>query len=229
MVITHYAELLPNFDIDRGVLGEHYLEILRYPIPTLALLKSSRKLLEVIDKGSAAIVRTGYETVDAKSDEPVFYNETTFFAGGAGGFNGQGDPGTSYALARIALPSRPPDKVITHRTSPEHAALYRLNGDREELHIDPAAARRHGFSHPLLHRHCTMSIAGLHIWKTYGALRSIKACLTSVVVPGDTLVIDMWKEGAAVLYRVSVAESRKVCINNGLVRLCAEKLNTARL
>ena len=231
-VITHHAELLPNFDLNQGVLGEHYFEILRYPIPTSGHLESSGKLLDVVDRGSAAIVRTGYYTVDAKSNEPIFYNETTFFAGGAGGFGGRHSRRhrhASQASTRIALALRPADKVISYFTSPEQAALYRLNGDREELHIDPAAAKRHGFAHPVLHGMCSMSIAGLYIWKTYGSFRSIGARFTRVVVPGDTLVIEMWKETRTVLYRVSFKESGDLCIDDGIVRLLAEDGRTAQL
>lgn len=229
-VVMHHAELLPNFDLDKGVLGEHYLEIMRYPIPTSGHLKSFGRPLDVIDKGGAAIVRTGYTTVDAKTDEPIFYNETTFFAGGAGGFGGQRDIHASQPSAsRITLPSRPADTIVRHRTCPEQAAIYRLNGDRQELHIDPAAAKRHGFTRPVLHGHCSMSIAGKYVFQEYGAFRSIRARFTSVVVSGDTLVVEMWKEGPAVLFRVRVADSGKVCIDSGHVRLWAKDAETARL
>ena len=95
--MTHHAELLPNFNLDKGVLGGHYLEIMRYPIPTSGHLKSSGRLLDVIDKGGAAVVRTGYSTFNANTDEPIFYNETTFFAGGAGDFGGQTNTHASQA------------------------------------------------------------------------------------------------------------------------------------
>ena len=61
-----------------------------------------------------------------------------------------------------------------------------------------------------------MSIAGNHIFQTYGVFRSIRARFTSVVGSGDTLVIEMWKEGSDVLYRVRVAESGMVCIATGM-------------
>jgi multifunctional beta-oxidation protein len=77
-----------------------------------------------------------------------------------------------------------------------------------------------------------MSIAGKYLFQTYGALRSIRARFTGVVVSGDTLVIEMWKEnmpGAVVLFRVSVTERGKVCINHGVAHLWEGQLETARL
>jgi multifunctional beta-oxidation protein len=119
--------------------GEQYLEIKRYPIPTAARLVSHPKLLEVVDKGSAAIVRNGVTTVDAATGQPVFYNESVVFLRGCGGFGGTRTPADRGAsTAANKPPRRMPDVVVEEKTMEEQAALYRLSGDYK--YVTPSAS-----------------------------------------------------------------------------------------
>ena len=125
-----FADIVPNFSPMMLLHGEQYLEIKKYPVPTSARLLSYGKLLEVVDKGSAAIVKTGITTVNAETREEVFYNEMTVFLRGCGGFGGQKKPADRGAsTASNAPPQRHPDVVVEERTSEEQAAIYRLSGD----------------------------------------------------------------------------------------------------
>ncbi len=110
--------------------GEQYLEIKQYPIPTSGTLISYPKLIEVVDKGAAAIVKSGVTTVNAATKEPVFYNEMTVFLRGSGGFGGLkrgSDRGAATAPNKI--PNRQPDAVVEEKTTEEQAVIYRLSGD----------------------------------------------------------------------------------------------------
>lgn len=123
-------DLVPNFNPMMLLHGEQYLEVKRYPVPTAAKLVSRVRLLEVVDKGSAAVVKNGISTVLADTGDEVFYNETTVFLRGCGGFGGQTKPkdrGASTAANKP--PGREPDLVVEEKTSEEQAALYRLSGD----------------------------------------------------------------------------------------------------
>jgi multifunctional beta-oxidation protein len=135
------SEMLPNFDKRMLLHGEQYLEIKQFPIPTSGILKSTTSLIEVVDKGNAAIVRRGNTTTD-ESGKPVFYNESVAFIRNSGGFGGGRKPADrGAATASNDPPSRSPDKVVEETTSEDLAALYRLMGDYNPLHIDPAFSK----------------------------------------------------------------------------------------
>ena len=110
--------------------GEQFLEVKKYPIPTSGRLLSRARLLEVVDKGNAAVVRSGVTTVNAETGDELFYNEMTVFLRGCGGFGGQKRPADRGAsTAANKPPARSPDVVVEEKTSEEQAAVYRLSGD----------------------------------------------------------------------------------------------------
>jgi len=122
-------DLMPNFSPMMLLHGEQYLEILQYPIPTEATLVSYPQLIEVVDKGNAAILKSGTTTIDKNTGKKVFYNEMTAFVRGSGGFEGQKKPSDrGAATAPNVPPKRTPDFVVEEKTTEEQAALYRLSG-----------------------------------------------------------------------------------------------------
>lgn len=189
-------------------------------------------MVDVIDKETAAVSITGYSTVDMKSGAKLFYNEVTFFMRGSGGFGGSKQPRDRGRAGRTyTVPSTPPDNAVEYQTSEEQAALYRLTGDRMAIHIDPEFSRRGGFDIPILHGACFMGIAGKQIFDNYGAYRSIKVRFTGVVLPGQTLRTEMWKdktEHGLVLFQMRVLETGKLCIAGGGAHLWEES-SLARL
>lgn len=125
-----YDDIVPNFNPMMLLHGEQFLEVRKYPIPTSAKLVSRSRLLEVVDKGSAAIAKTGITTVIEATGEELFYNEMTVFLRGCGGFGGQKKPADRGAsTAANKPPSRAPDVVVEEKTTEEQAAIYRLSGD----------------------------------------------------------------------------------------------------
>lgn len=125
-----YDAIVPNFSPMMLLHGEQYLEIRKYPIPTNARLVSRARLLEVVDKGSASIVKNGVTTVNAETGEEIFYNEMSVFLRGSGGFGGEKkskDRGASTAAN--TPPQRTPDFVAEFVTGEDQAAIYRLSGD----------------------------------------------------------------------------------------------------
>ncbi|KIJ52606.1 hypothetical protein M422DRAFT_776220 [Sphaerobolus stellatus SS14] len=197
---------LPNFNPAKLLHGEQYLAI-KGPIPTSGTVVTEARLLEVLDKGKAAAVTVIAETKDKATGKVIFENQQTVFVRGAGGFGGKrtgSDRGS--ATAANAIPKRKPDAVIEEKTQPSQAALYRLSGDRNPLHILPEFAAIGGFDKPILHGLCSLGFAGKHVLKSFGEFNEIKTRFAGVVFPGETLVTEMWKEGSKVIFTTKVKE-----------------------
>lgn len=206
-------EILPNFNPMMLLHGEQYLEIRKFPIPTSATLVSYPKLVEVVDKGKSAIMVSGTTTKNTATGEDVFYNESSAFIRGSGSFGGP-SKGTNRGAATAVYqpPKRQPDAVVEEATTEEQAALYRLNGDRNPLHIDLEFSKMGGFKTPILHGLCFFGISGKHVYQTYGPFKNIKVRFAGTVLPGQKLRTEMWKEGNKVIFQTIVVETGKPCI-----------------
>src|SRR6202012_1838619 len=120
--------------------------------PTSGQATLSTKVTGVYDKGSAAVVVS--ESTATSSDGVLLWKGTSsIFAKGAGGCGGDRGPSSSGGV-----PDRPADHVIVTPTRPSQALLYRLLGDRNPLHADPAFAAGAGFPAPILHGLCTYGV-----------------------------------------------------------------------
>ncbi|KAK5054520.1 hypothetical protein LTR84_001411 [Exophiala bonariae] len=214
-----YHELLPQWDPLKLLHGEIYLEIRKYPVPTRGKLVTYPKLLHVLDKSKAAVVTIAYTTRDISTGEDIFYNESSAYIRDAGNFGGPSEPTISEPPSRP--PPREPDFMREEKTTEESAALYRLNGDTNDLHIDPEVARRTGFERPILHGLCFFGISGKHIYQQYGPYRNIRVRFAGTVVPGQTLRTEAWvfAEDNLVLFQTRVLETDKLCITGGRAEL----------
>ena len=205
------------------------MEIRKYPIPTSGKFVTYPRLINVVDKGKAAVVVAGYTTKDANTGEDIFYNESSSYVRGAGGFSQGTVKNTSSSTPSATPPARSPDFTRTEPTTAEQAAFYRLNGDRNAMHVDPSTATQGGFSRPILHGLCFFGIAGKHIYQHYGAFRNIRVRFAGTVDPGQTLRTEMWKERDAVLFQMKVVETGKLCISGGRVELSRQTGKASKL
>ncbi|KAI9317928.1 hypothetical protein BX666DRAFT_2026336 [Dichotomocladium elegans] len=218
-----FGDFLPNFNPMMLLHGEQYLE-LKQPIPTSGTLTNEARILEITDKGKGASVVLKVVSKDA-SGAVIFENQFTVFIRGSGNFGGPkkgADRGAATAANKP--PSRKPDAVVTEKTSEDQAALYRLSGDYNPLHIDPSMSAIGGFDVPILHGLCSFGISGKHVLKTFAGsdpsrFKSIKARFAKHVFPGETLETSMWKEGNKVIFQTRVVERDEIAISAAAVEL----------
>lgn len=158
--------------------AEQYLEV-KAPIPTSGTLTSSGKVIEVLDKGKGCVVTVGMTTKDEHGNA-ILYNEFSNFVRGTKGVGESKRSERGLATAQYTMPSRAPDATIREQTVASQAALYRLSGDINPLHIDPQMSAMGGFDVPILHGLCTFGIAGKHVVQAFA--KGDGACLKNIKV-----------------------------------------------
>jgi acyl dehydratase len=163
------------------------------PIPPSGTAKSVQRFTEIWDKGKAAVI-VSETTVTDPAGTVLWTTKRSIFARGEGGFGGERGPSTS-----VEIPDRAPDLEVSLPTLPQQALLYRLCGDRNLLHSDPAFAAAAGFDRPILHGLCTYGIGCKAIVDTLldgdvTQVASYGARFAGVVFPGETLQANVWKE-----------------------------------
>src|SRR4051812_11504169 len=135
------------FAPDAALHGAQVLEV-RSPLPTRARLEVGARVAGVWDKGRSTVI-------DVEAQAEHFRATYSIFLPGHGGWGGPRGATRSQADD----PEATPTWRKTFDTSPEQAALYRLTGDRHQIHIDPEAARAAGLPGVILHGLCTLGIA----------------------------------------------------------------------
>jgi len=195
---------------------------LHRPIPVEGSATLVSELVGMYDKGSAAVVVT--ETTATMDGEPLFTTTSSAFIRGEGGWGGDRGP----SGPRNVPPERDPDHRVTYQTSRDQAFVYRLSGDRNPLHTDPAFAAIGGFDRPILHGLCSYGFTGralLHeiCGSDPARFRHIEARFAAPVLPGDALTISMWSSDAGeTLFTTSAvdpsdASTERIVIDQGLL------------
>jgi acyl dehydratase len=188
---------------------------LYHPIPPEGKLIQTGVITDIFDKGKGAVFQAKI-TGEAEDGTHIYDAHWAIFYLGAGGFGG--DPGPK-AEPIIPPEGVQPDFSFSCKVAENQAALYRLSGDLNPLHLDPAAAKRGGFDRPILHGLCTYGIAVRSLVNgpldgDVNRLKEFKARFSSSVYPGDTLTTEGWKTDSG--YIVQAKTENSVVLSNAL-------------
>ncbi len=166
------------------------------PIPTKGEVETVGQITGIYDKGKGAVIEVTSTSTNTATGSPLFTTVMSAFIRGEGGFGGERGPSGPKNVA----PERAPDHTVSYATRTDQALLYRLSGDRNPLHSDPAFAAFGGFDRPILHGLCTYGFTGrglLHLLCGSDPARftSMEGRFSSPVLPGETLTVNAWVTG----------------------------------
>jgi acyl dehydratase len=187
------------------------------PLPAAANITADVSVVGVYDKGKdkgAVIIRQ--TVLRDEQGEALATLLASQFARGDGGFGGpsEGQPEPHK------VPTRAPDQTVDISTRPDQALVYRLCGDRNPLHSDPEFAKRAGFPRPILHGMCTYGLTCRGVLQTYAdydpsAFRQHAVRFSAPVYPGETVTMEMWKDGHVISFEARVKARGVTVIKSG--------------
>jgi acyl dehydratase len=200
--------------------GEQGLTIHRLPA-TEGTVVSRLRIEEIVDKGpgKGALIYSVRELRDRASGELLASLTSTSFCRADGGFGGPSGP----TRAAHAMPERAPDIVCDIATLPQAALIYRLSGDYNPLHADPAIAGAAGFKQPILHGLCSYGVAGHALLKALcdydpARLQRMDLRFSAPVYPGETIRTEIWRDAPGrASFRARALQRDLVVLNNGLL------------
>ena len=206
-----------GWDFGQVLHSEQRMTLYR-PLPPSADLLINKRVVDAFDWGprKGALILFEAEGRLAADDTVMFTLGCTVMARGDGGFGGPSGTGPRPHRA----PRREPDLSCDIETREDQALLFRLTGDRNPLHADPAKAAKAGFDVPILHGMCSYGIACRAILQTicdydFTLIEGFEARFTSPVFPGDVITTDMWQDGNVVSFRCTVKDRDTIVLRNG--------------
>lgn len=142
---------VPKLDNKRVLDGERKIFFYKQ-LPTTSegrKFESRSKVVGVYDKGKpGTVLETQNDIVDAETGEVYTRIVGSAFFVGQGNWGGPKGPKTE----NFPVPEgKAPDAVFENPTNDETAALYRLNGDYNPLHIDPKPGKVSGQEYCIYH------------------------------------------------------------------------------
>ncbi len=210
------AALIAKMNFMMMLHGEQRLEV-HQTIPSKAKTIISSGIKNIIDKGEGKGALVILETqLKLEDGSPLFTSSSTLFFRADGGFGGSSEG----APSPHPIPEREPDAVCEIKTREDQALLYALNGDRNPIHRDPNIAKQAGLEKPISHGLCSYGVACHAVVKTMldydqAAITGFDVRFSAPALPGETHVVEMWKDDKVISFRTTIKERGVVSINNG--------------
>ena len=201
------------------------------PLPADCEVVGKSRITHLTDKGEGrgAILITE-RLVETQAGVPLATMQQVTVLRGDGGYSQQrgGQPSDEPLPALQSTPAdRAPDFTDTQVIRPEAALLYRLMGDYNPLHAEPAVAAKAGFERPILHGLASYGLVAHAVLRQCAnldpaRLKALDIRFAAPVYPGETLVTEIWRvpgQPGQFQLRARVAERDKVVLSHGFAEL----------
>jgi acyl dehydratase len=185
-------------------------------IPVKGEVETVGEITGIYDKGKGAVIEVTSTSTNTATGDVLFSQVMSAFIRGEGGFGGDRGPSGPKNVA----PDRDPDHTVTYATRTDQALLYRLSGDRNPLHSDPAFAAFGGFDRPILHGLCSYGFTGRALLHTLcgsdpARFKGMEARFSSPVLPGESLTVKMWETGDGEAIFQTAGDDGRTVIDSG--------------
>lgn len=200
----------PEFGVDFAKLVhvEQAAEFLT-PLPRAGEVVGGARVVSLTDRGAerGAVLTLERQIREAANGALYCALRQTLLLRGDGEFGGP-----PAANPPSIIPERAADGAAEFATSRRAGLIYRLSGDGNPLHADPAAARRGGFEGPILHGLASYAVAGVAVSRACGRapvdVTALQCRFSGVVFPGDRLDFRIWREAGGAVFQAFVGERR---------------------
>lgn len=188
-----------GLDWSQVVHGEQRM---RFPgrLPSRGEVVCQMEVASIADKRPGAFVITRRSLRDGNTGQELAVIEQLNICRGDGGYS-KGDPALSDAMAAPipAPPDAPPEQIFILPTSLNQGALYRLNADRNPLHVDPVSARQAGYDRPILHGAALLGMVNRALeaylrMQPGRRLGELDVRFIAPVYPGLDVAVSLWQQ-----------------------------------
>lgn len=214
----------PKYAIDwKKLLHAEQRMIMHAAIPSEGKVVSHIDIMGIRDLGTRGAMMHQRKVLKDASGEPIATTITSLMLRGDTDTGDHGDaPGELEKLPETA-----PDRSVDFEVAEILPLIYRLSGDLNPLHIDPAVAEVAGFPRPILHGLATKGIATYAILSEFSDLNPARLTSMSLrfsrpVLPGDILRFDFWNDTpGTICFRAAVPARDQVVLDRGIAKVTA--------
>lgn len=196
----------PAFGVDfRRLVHSAQTAEFHAQLPASAEVVGTARVVDLTDRGEGrgAVLELERRIADAADGSLYCTLRQTLLLRGNGGFGG-----TPPAATASVIPATAPAAEASAHLSPRAALIYRLSGDWNPLHIDPAFARSAGFERPIMHGLGSYAVAGTAVSRAMDRnpadMQALACRFSGIVLPGDRLAFSIWPDADGAAFRAHV-------------------------
>ena len=187
-------------------------------IPSQGTFLTEDKVNNVLDRGEGkGVVADCQMDIYDRAGNNLCTLHSYHYHSAFGGFGGP-----KFETVKQPFPDRPADIEVTEFMRDDLAVLYRLTGDTNDVHIDPAFAESFGYEKPFMQGLCTFGFTTRMLIQAVipfqpERVTHVYAQMRSVCYPGQDMKVSAWKIGEGkLIFKLEDSKGRLI-LGNGML------------